>query len=68
MIKHPRIPIYENIKSKISNLIPDIEEKIYEQKPQFQENEKYVAANSENSATQELVVQEDNQEDYEQEI
>ena len=60
--------IIENIKSKISNIIPDIEEKIYEQKQQFQDNKKYVAANSENSAAQELVVKEDNREDYEQEI
>ncbi|MHB8064911.1 MAG: hypothetical protein ACYDG2_20195 [Ruminiclostridium sp.] len=33
--------IDESIKNKISNLIPDIEDKIYEKKPQFHENEKY---------------------------
>jgi len=58
--------ILENIKSKISNLIPDIEEKIYEQNPQFKENEKYAEKGSEFDTAQES--DEDNQEDYEQEI
>ncbi|HEY5586073.1 MAG TPA: hypothetical protein VIK78_16480, partial [Ruminiclostridium sp.] len=58
--------ILETIKSKISNLIPDIEEKIYERNPQFQENEKYAEIGSEVNTTQEL--DEDIQEDYEQEI
>ena len=33
--------IYEGIKSKIGNLIPEIEDKLYEKKPQFEQNEKY---------------------------
>ena len=58
--------ILENIKSKISNLIPDIEEKINEQNPQFKENEKYAEKGSEFNTAQDT--DEDNQEDYEQEI
>jgi len=63
--------IFENIKSKISNLITDIEEKIYEQDPQFQENEKYAEKGSEFDMVKEAdenEEDEENQEDYEQEI
>jgi len=59
---------FDKIKSKISNLIPDIEEKIYEQKPQYQENVKYAEKGSEHNSARELAQDEEAKDDYEQEI
>lgn len=42
--------VLQNIKSKISNVIPDIEDKNYERNPEFKENEKYNEMYSGNTA------------------
>lgn len=53
----------QSVKSKISNIIPHIDEKIYEKDPQFKENEKFIAVNFANTATSKEL-DEEAQEDY----
>ena len=46
--------VLQNVKSKIINVIPNIEDKLYERNPEFKENEKYSEINSVNAVCQKL--------------
>ena len=54
--------ILQDVKRKIINVIPDIEDKLYERNPEFKENEKYNEINSVNAVCKKM--NEEDQEDF----
>lgn len=54
--------VLQDVKSKIMNVIPDIEDKLYERNPEFKENEKYSEINSVNAVCKKM--NEEDQEDF----
>jgi hypothetical protein len=65
-ITNKNYKLFEQIKSKIRNIVPDIEEKIYGKNPRYEESEDRIVHNSYNASADDT--SENDQELYEHEI